>query len=48
MLFNANLDRSSFTRKSKTEVREELKKWEDGKSKKKKNVVKDGINYEVT
>jgi hypothetical protein len=48
MLFNANLDRSPSTRKSKTELREELNKWEDGKTKKKKTAVDDGISYEVT
>jgi E3 ubiquitin-protein ligase RAD18 len=48
MLYNANLDRSSPTRKSKHDLRNELKKWENEKVKKKKNVVEDGVAYEVT
>lgn len=45
MLFNANLDRSPHTRESKHELRKELRKWEDEKVKKKKN-VEDGVAHE--
>ena len=47
MLFNANLDRSSRTRKSKLELKKELKKWEEEKMKRKKNVVEDEVAHEV-
>ena len=47
MLFNANLDRSSHTRKSKSELRKELKKWEEEKTKRKKNLVEDEVGHEV-
>jgi E3 ubiquitin-protein ligase RAD18 len=47
MLFNANLDRSSRTRKSKSELRKELKKWEEEKTKRKKNLVEDEVAHEV-
>jgi len=47
MLFNANLDRASLHRKSKSELRKELRKWEDDKTKKKRNVVEDGATHEV-
>jgi E3 ubiquitin-protein ligase RAD18 len=48
MLFNSNLDRSSPTRKSKPELRKELKKWEDERVKKKKFFVEDELAHEVT
>lgn len=48
MLFNANLDRSSSVRKSRPELRKELKTWEDERVKKKKTVVEDGATHEVT
>ena len=47
MLFNANLDRSSRTRKSRLELKKELKKWEEEKTKRKKNVVEDEVAHEV-
>ena len=47
MLFNANLDRSLRTRKSKLELKKELKKWEEEKMKRKKNVVEDEVAHEA-
>jgi len=46
MLCNANLDRSSRTRKSKTELKKELNKWEEEKTKRKKNMVEDEVAHE--
>ncbi|KAF8061598.1 hypothetical protein FPV67DRAFT_1422352 [Lyophyllum atratum] len=45
MIYNANLDRSK-NRRSKPELRKELKKWEDEKSKKKKTTVDDTVAHE--
>ena len=47
MLYNSNLDRSLANRKSKAELRKELKKWEDEMSKKKKAVIFDVKEYQV-
>jgi len=44
-IYNANLDRSS-NRKTTSELRKDLKKWEDGK-KVKKNTVNDVAAYQV-
>ncbi|TEB18179.1 hypothetical protein FA13DRAFT_1822212 [Coprinellus micaceus] len=41
MLYNANLDRSESNRKTQTTLRQELKKWEETMSKRKKTVVDD-------
>jgi len=46
MIYNANLDRSSQNRKSKQELKKELKKWEDEKAKKKKTTVEDTAAHE--
>jgi hypothetical protein len=47
MLYNSNLDRSLANRKSKADLRKELKKWEDDMSRKKKVVVRDVLDYQV-
>ena len=47
MLYNSNLDRSLANRKSKAELRKDLKKWEDEMSKKKKTVIHDVREYQV-
>jgi E3 ubiquitin-protein ligase RAD18 len=47
MLHNSNLDRSLANRKSKAELRKELKKWEDEMLKKKKAVIRDVREYQV-
>lgn len=47
MLHNSNLDRSPANRKSKAELRKDLKKWEEEISKKKKIVVRDLLEYQV-
>lgn len=50
-IYNANLDRSTANRKTKTELRRDLKSWEDELTKKKKipdkAAVGDPINYQV-
>ncbi|GLB35428.1 hypothetical protein LshimejAT787_0209930 [Lyophyllum shimeji] len=46
MIYNANLDRSSKHRKTKQELRKELKKWEDEKVRKKKTTVEDTAAHE--
>ncbi|CAA7265359.1 unnamed protein product [Cyclocybe aegerita] len=45
MLYNANLDRSN--RKTKAELRRDLKKWEEDTAKKKKIVIHDVIGYQI-
>jgi E3 ubiquitin-protein ligase RAD18 len=47
MMYNANLDRSLANRKTKAELRRDIKKWEEGMSKKKKPVVEDLVKYQV-
>jgi hypothetical protein len=47
MLHNSNLDRSLSNRKSKAELRKDLKKWEDEMSKKKKPVIGDVLDYQA-
>jgi len=47
MLYNSNLDRGLQNRKTKRELRKELKKWEDDMSKGKTIVVKDVVDYQV-
>ena len=47
MLHNSNLDRSLANRKSKVELRKDLKKWEDEMLKKKKTVIHDVLGYQV-
>ena len=47
MLHNSNLDRSLANRKSKAELRKDLKKWEDEMPKKKKTVIHDVLDYQV-
>ncbi|KAF5386563.1 hypothetical protein D9615_001906 [Tricholomella constricta] len=46
MIYNANLDRSSRNRKTKQELRKELKKWEDEKAKKRRTTVEDNAAHE--
>lgn len=46
--YNANLNKSSKYRKSKEELKRELKKWEEEKSKKKKTTVEDAVSHEVS
>ncbi|KAG6890381.1 hypothetical protein C0992_001772 [Termitomyces sp. T32_za158] len=46
--FNANLNKSSKYRKSKEELKRELKKWEEERSKGKKTAVEDTISHEVS
>ncbi|RDB24183.1 Postreplication repair E3 ubiquitin-protein ligase rad18 [Hypsizygus marmoreus] len=46
MTYNANLDRSQNNRKSKQELKKELKKWEDERSKRKKTTVEDTVAHE--
>ncbi|KAF9009454.1 hypothetical protein BDQ17DRAFT_1062312 [Cyathus striatus] len=45
MIYNANLDRSEANRKTKAELRKELKKWEDD-TRKKKSTVDDVAMYQ--
>ncbi|KAF8911188.1 hypothetical protein CPB84DRAFT_1672006, partial [Gymnopilus junonius] len=47
MLFNANLDRSLPNRKTKVELRKELKKWEEERPKKKKHGITDVKGYQI-
>ncbi|KDR81862.1 hypothetical protein GALMADRAFT_135257 [Galerina marginata CBS 339.88] len=47
MLFNANLDKSASNRKSKAELRRDLKKWEEEMTKKKKIVITDVKAYQI-
>jgi len=46
-LYNANLDRSKANRKKKTELRKDLKRWEDESSKRKKVVVPNIRQHQV-
>lgn len=48
MLYNANLDRSESNRKTQTTLRQELKKWEETMSKRKKTVVDDPKEHAVS
>lgn len=48
MLYNSNLDRSLANRKTRTALRGELQKWEEEMSKRKKIVVHDILDYQVT
>ena len=48
MLYNANLDRSEPNRKSQTALRQELKKWEETMSKRKKTVIDDPKEHAVS
>ncbi|KAG5354247.1 hypothetical protein C0989_003760 [Termitomyces sp. Mn162] len=43
--YNANLNKSSKYRKSKEELKRELKKWEEEKSKKRKTTVEDTVAH---
>ncbi|KAF9553812.1 hypothetical protein CPC08DRAFT_713433 [Agrocybe pediades] len=45
-IFNANLDRSGPNRKTKGELRKELKKWEEDMTKKKKPPIQDLKEYQ--
>ncbi|KAF8162872.1 hypothetical protein B0H34DRAFT_650799 [Crassisporium funariophilum] len=47
VLYNSNLDRSLPNRKTKSELRRELKKWEEVMSNKKKIVVDDVEEYQI-
>lgn len=47
MIFNANLDKSLPNRKTRAELKRELKKWEDERGKVKKPVVRDAHQYQV-
>lgn len=46
-MYNANLDRSLANRKTKNELRRDVKKWEEEMSRKKKPVVEDLVKYQV-
>ena len=46
-MYNANLDRLLVNRKTKTELRRDLKKWEEDMSRKKKPAVEDLVKYQV-
>lgn len=48
MMYNANLDRSLANRKTKNELRRDVKKWEEEMSRKKKPVVEDLVKYQQT
>jgi len=47
MLYNSNLDRSSTNRKSRTELRGDLRKWEEEMSRRKKTVIHNVLDYQV-
>lgn len=47
MLYNSNLDRSSTNRKSRTELRGDLRKWEEEMSRRKKTAVHNVLEYQV-
>ncbi|KAF8810105.1 hypothetical protein BYT27DRAFT_7092960 [Phlegmacium glaucopus] len=48
VLYNANLDRSPNNRKTTSELKKDLKKWEEERPKKKKAVVSDVLGYQIT
>ena len=47
VLYNANLDRSQNNRKVTSDLKRDLKKWEEERPKKKKAVVSDVVGYQV-
>lgn len=47
MIYNANLDRSQLYRRTKVELKKELKKWEEERSKRRKTTVDDPLAHEV-
>jgi E3 ubiquitin-protein ligase RAD18 len=47
MSYNANLDKSLANRKTKVELRKDLKKWEQEKVKKKRTIITDVKGYQV-
>jgi E3 ubiquitin-protein ligase RAD18 len=47
MIFNANLDKSIPNRRTRADLKKDLKKWEEERGKKKKFAVKDSVNYQV-
>lgn len=47
VLYNANLDRSQNNRKVISELKKDLKRWEEERPKKKKAVVSDIVGYQV-
>ena len=47
MLYNSNLDRSLVNRKSKVELRKDLKKWENDMSKNQRIIIRDVVDYQV-
>lgn len=47
VLYNANLDRSLNNRKTTSELKKDLKRWEEERPKKKKAVVSDSLGYQV-
>ena len=47
MLYNANLDKSLANRKTKLELRKDLKRWEDERTRKKKTMITDVKGYQV-
>ncbi|KAF9484884.1 hypothetical protein BDN70DRAFT_796760 [Pholiota conissans] len=47
MFYNANLDKSLPNRKTKAELKKDLKRWEDERSKKKKTVVSDVVHHQI-
>jgi hypothetical protein len=46
MIYNSNLDRSKRNRKTKGELKQELKKWEEGTAKRKKVTI-NAVEHEV-
>ncbi|KAF8188361.1 hypothetical protein BJ912DRAFT_851183 [Pholiota molesta] len=47
MIFNANLDKSIPNRRTRADLKKDLKKWEEERGKKKKFAVKDSVNYQI-
>ncbi|KIM49499.1 hypothetical protein M413DRAFT_438683 [Hebeloma cylindrosporum] len=47
MLYNANLDKSLANRKTKAELRKDLKRWEEERTRKKKTAITDVKGYQI-
>ncbi|KJA20285.1 hypothetical protein HYPSUDRAFT_827064 [Hypholoma sublateritium FD-334 SS-4] len=47
LIFNANLDKSLPNRKTRAELKRDLKKWEDERGKSKKTLVRDTHQYQI-
>jgi hypothetical protein len=48
ILYNSNLDKSVANRKTKADLKRDLKKWEEDMAKKKKQPVIDAVSYQVS